>query len=157
MNVQRIDHVGINVLDLAAAKKFFLALGFKVLGEMDVQGEWVERIIGLTDVRDTVVMMGVPGGQALIELVQFHSPKDEKGVQQSLSNTLGLRHICLAVDDVEAAVVAVRKHGGELMGEIHNYQNMYKLCYVRGPEGIILELAQELKPTTIKKLMKSAE
>src|SRR3989338_1101770 len=108
MKIQRLDHVGINVVDLAAAKAFFLALEFEVLGEMDVQGEWVERIIGLKDVKDTIVMMGIPGGEANIELVQFHSPKDANGVQQSFSNTLGIRHICFAVDDVEA-VVAIAK------------------------------------------------
>ena len=130
--------------DLAAAKAFFLALGLEVLGEMDIQGEWVERIIGLTDVRDTIVMMGIPGGEANIELVQFHSPKDTQGVQPSFSNTLGVRHICLNVDDVEAAVATAMRHGATLMGEIQNYKNMYKLCYMRGPEGIIVELAEKL-------------
>ncbi len=144
MKVQRIDHVGINVENLAAAKEFFLALGMNVLGETDVQGEWVDRIIGLTDVRDTIVMMGIPGGEVMIELIQFHSPKDTNGVQLSHSNTLGIRHICLTVDDVDAVVTAARKHGAELVGEIRNYQNVYKLCYIRGPEGIILELAEKL-------------
>jgi catechol 2,3-dioxygenase-like lactoylglutathione lyase family enzyme len=145
MKITRLDHVGINVEDLAAAKAFFLALGLKVLGEMEIQGEWVERIIGLTDVRDTIVMMGIPGGEANIELVQFHSPKDAQGVQQSFSNTLGLRHVCFAVDDVEAVVATAKEHGAELMGDIHNYQDMYKLCYIRGPEGIIVELAEKLE------------
>lgn len=145
MKIKRLDHVGINVEDLNAAKEFFLALGFKVLGETDVQGEWVDKIIGLADVRDTIVMMGVSDGGGTIELVQFHSPKDAQGVQRSFSNTLGIRHICLAVDDVEVAVDIVKKHGGELMGEIQTYGNVYKLCYVRGPEGIILELAEEIR------------
>jgi catechol 2,3-dioxygenase-like lactoylglutathione lyase family enzyme len=144
MKVHRIDHVGINVEDLAAAKAFFLALGLEVLGEMEVQGEWVGRIIGLKDVRDTIVMMGIPGGKATIELVRFHSPKDEQGVRRSLANALGIRHICLAVDDVEAAVATVKEHGGELMGEIHAYENVYKVCYVRGPEGIIVEMAERI-------------
>ena len=151
MKITRIDHVGINVEDIAAAKKFFLALGFEVQGEMDVQGEWavsVGQIIGLKDVKDTIVMMSTPGGQATIELIQFHSPKDEKGPQSSHANTLGMRHICLAVDDVEAVVATVKKHGGELMGVIHNYENIYKLCYMRGPEGIILELAEQLGKET---------
>jgi catechol 2,3-dioxygenase-like lactoylglutathione lyase family enzyme len=143
MNTLRMDHVGINVQDLAAAKAFFVDLGFEVMGEMDVKGEWVERIIGLTNVSDSIVMLGI-GGEPMIELVQFHSPKDTHGLQPSSSNTLGVRHICLAVDDVEAAVAVVKKHGGELMGDIHNYENMYKLCYVRGPEGIIVELAEKL-------------
>ena len=144
MKVTRLDHVGINVENLESAKKFFLALGLEVLGEMNIEGQWVEQVIGLKDVRDTVCMMGVPNGGATIELIEFHSPKDAKGLQQSQSNTLGMRHICLAVDDVEAAVAIVKKHGGELMGEIHNYQNVFKLCYVRGPEGIIIELAEKL-------------
>jgi catechol 2,3-dioxygenase-like lactoylglutathione lyase family enzyme len=143
MKTLRMDHVGINVQDLAAAKAFFVDLGFEVLGEMDVQGAWVGEIIGLTDVRDSIVMMGI-GGEPMIELVQFHSPIDIQGLQSSSSNTLGMRHICLAVDDVEAAVAVVKKHGGDLMGKIHNYENMYKLCYVRGPEGIIVELAEKL-------------
>ena len=145
MKVTRLDHVGINVEDLAAAKAFFLTLGLEVLGEMDVQGKWAERIIGLTDVRDTIVMMGIPGGEANIELVQFHSPKDAQGLQPSFSNTLGLRHICLAVDDVEAVVATAKKHGAELVGEIQTYENVYKLCYIRGPEGIIVELAEKLE------------
>jgi catechol 2,3-dioxygenase-like lactoylglutathione lyase family enzyme len=141
-----MDHVGINVQDLVAAKAFFVDLGFEVLGEMDVKGEWVGRIIGLTDVSDSIVMLGI-GGEPMIELVQFHNPKDAQGPQPSSSNTLGMRHICLAVDDVEAAVAVVKKHGGKLMGDIHNYENMYKLCYVRGPEGMIVELAEKLDST----------
>lgn len=145
MKITRMDHIGINVEDLAAVQEFFLALGLEVLGETAVQGEWVGRIIGLTDVRDTIVMMGIPGGGAAIELVQFHHPKDARGVQQSFANTFGLRHVCFAVDDVEAAVAAVKDRGAELMGEILTYENMYKLCYVRGPEGIIVELAEQLE------------
>lgn len=145
MKIQRFDHIGINVVDLAAAKAFFLELGLKVLGEMDMEGEWVGRIIGLTDVKDSIVMLGTPDGQPVIELVQFHSPKDAQGLQKSFANTLGLRHICFAVDDVEAVVATAKEHGAELMGEIHNYQNVYKLCYIRGPEGIIVELAEEIK------------
>jgi catechol 2,3-dioxygenase-like lactoylglutathione lyase family enzyme len=144
MNTLRMDHVGINVQDLAAAKAFFVDLGFEVLGEMDIKGEWVERIIGLTNVSDSIVMLGI-NGEPMIELVQFHSPKDAQGLQPSSSNTLGMRHICLGVDNVEAAVAVVKEHGGELMGTIHNYENMYKLCYVRGPEGMIVELAEKLE------------
>lgn len=144
MNIQRIDHVGINVEDLAAAKAFFLALGFGVMGEMEMQGEFVEKIIGLKDVRDSIVMLSAPGGDAMIELVQFHSPKDEQGIQKPAANTLGISHLCLAVDDVDAAVATAEEHGGELIGEILTYENVYKLCYIRGPEGIILELAEKL-------------
>jgi catechol 2,3-dioxygenase-like lactoylglutathione lyase family enzyme len=148
MKVMRIDHTGINVVDLPAAIAFFRDLGLEVMGEMDVKGEWakqVERIIGLKNVSDKITMMGVPGG-AMLELIQFHSPVDEKGIQQSFANTLGIRHICFEVDDVEGMVALLKKkHGAELVGEIQNYENIYKLCYLRGPEGIILELAEKLQ------------
>ncbi len=144
MNIKRMDHVGIIVEDLQAAKNFFLDLGLEVIGEQKVEGEWVGRIIGLSDVKDEIVMMKTPGGEANIELVKFYNPVDEKGIQPSFSNTLGIRHICFAVDDIEGIVATLKEKGVELFGEIYNYQNIYKLCYVRGPEGIILELAEEL-------------
>ncbi|WP_408011408.1 VOC family protein [Pseudalkalibacillus sp. A8] len=145
MKIHRIDHVGVIVYDLPAAKAFFLDLGLEVLGETELKGEWVERIIGLNDVRETVVMFGMPDGQATLELVKFHTPSDEKGIQQSFANTLGIRHIAFAVEDIEAVVAKLKKKGAELFGEIQNYENAYKLCCVRGPEGIILELAEQIK------------
>lgn len=148
MKIHRLDHVGINVNDLDAAKAFFLDLGFEVQGEMDVEGEWaasVERIIGLKNVRDRIVMLAVPGGGGMLELVKFHTPVDEQGIQPSHANTLGIRHLCLAVDDVEGMVAMLqKKHGATLMGEILNYENTYKLCYLRGPEGVIVELAEKI-------------
>ena len=105
----------------------------------------MERIIGLTDVRETVVMLGTPDGQVNLELVKFHTPLDEKGIQQPLANTLGIRHIAFVVEDIEAVVAKLKKKGAELFGEIQTYENAYKLCYVRGPEGIILEFAEQIK------------
>jgi catechol 2,3-dioxygenase-like lactoylglutathione lyase family enzyme len=145
MKIKRIDHVGIIVDDLPAAKAFFLDFGLEMIGEGEVEGEWVEHIIGLQDVREAVVMLRTPDGDANIELVKFHAPTDEKGIQRPLANTLGIRHIAFAVDDIEAMVTKLKKKGTELIGEIQNYENLYKLCYVRGPEGIILELAEEIK------------
>ncbi|SET51419.1 Catechol 2,3-dioxygenase [Salinibacillus kushneri] len=145
MKINRIDHVGVIVNDLSAVKEFFQEFGLEVLGEGEVKGEWVERIIGLNNVRETVVMLGVPNSQATLELVKFHTPSDEKGIQQSFANTLGIRHIAFAVEDIEAVVAKLEKKGAELFGKIQNYENAYKLCYVRGPEGIILELAEEIK------------
>ena len=145
MKIHRIDHVGVIVNDLSAAKEFFLDFGLEVLGEAEVEGEWVERIIGLNDVRETVVMLGMPDGEATLELVKFHTPSDEKGIQQSFSNTLGICHIAFAVEDIEAIVAKLKKRGAKLFGEIQNYENAYKLCYVRGPEGIIIELAEKIK------------
>src|SRR6478609_3585507 len=98
MKIKHIDHVGINVENLDAAKEFFVELGFKVQGEMTMQGELVERVIGLTDVRDDIVMLQAPDGQISIELVKFHSPVDPKGVQPAAANTLGLRHLCFEVE-----------------------------------------------------------
>ena len=145
MKVKKIDHTGINVEDLTTAKEFFLEMGLEVMGEQIVEGEWVGKIIGLKDVRDKIVMMRTQGGEAFLELVQFYNPLDEKGIQTSYSNTLGISHICFDVEDVEGLVAKLQKKGGELMGEIYNYKDVYKICYLRGPEGIILELAEKLK------------
>jgi 4-hydroxyphenylpyruvate dioxygenase-like putative hemolysin len=110
-----------------------------------VEGEWVERIVGLQDVKVEFVMFGTPDGDANIELIKFHTPSDENGIQHPLANTLGIRHIAFVVEDIEAHVAKLKKKGAGLIGEIINYENVYKLCYVRGPEGIILELAERIK------------
>jgi 4-hydroxyphenylpyruvate dioxygenase-like putative hemolysin len=115
-----------------------------MLGEGEVEGEWVEKIIGLQDVNVEVVMLQTPDGDANIELVKFHTPSDENGIQRPLANTLGIRHIAFAVEDIEALVAKLKKKGAELIGEIQNYQNAYQLCYVRGPKGIILELVEQI-------------
>ena len=145
MKIHRIDHVGIIVNDLPAAKAFFLDLGLEMEGEAEVEGEWVERIIGLHDVKAALVMLRTPDGEASIELAKFYKPSDEEGIQRPLANTLGIRHIAFVVEDIEAVVAKLKKNGTELFGEIHSYENSYKLCYVRGPEGIILELAEQIK------------
>jgi catechol 2,3-dioxygenase-like lactoylglutathione lyase family enzyme len=145
MKVHRIDHVSIIVNDLPAAKAFFLDFGLEVQGEGELEGKWLDRIVSLNDVRETVVMLQTPDGEATLELEKFHTPLDEKGIQQSFANTLGIRHIAFAVEDIEAVVAKLKKKGAELFGEIQNYKNAYKLCYVRGPEGIILELAEKIK------------
>ena len=104
----------------------------------------VDRVIGLHDVKSAIVMLGTPDGQAQIELTQFYTPSDEKGIQPSFANTLGIRHITFAVEDIEALVAKLKKRGTEIFGEVETYENTYKLCYVRGPEGIILELAEQI-------------
>lgn len=144
MKVKKIDHTGINVVDLNAVKEFFLEMGFEVMGEQSVEGEWVGRIIGLKEVKDDIVMMRTPDGEAMLELVKFHNPTDENGIRETFANTLGISHICFAVEDVEGLAARLEKKGGKLMGEIYNYKNVYKLCYMRGPEGIILELAEKI-------------
>jgi len=116
MKIHRIDHVGVIVNDLPAAKAFFLDFGLEMVWEGKVEGEWVERIIGLNDVKNEVVMLRTPDGEANIELVKFYKPSDEKGIQRPLANTLGIRHICFAVEDIEAIVAKLKKKGAELFG-----------------------------------------
>lgn len=145
MKVTRIDHVGIVVNDLPVVKNFFLNFGLELMGEGEVEGEWVERIIGIQEVKEEVAMLRTPDGEATIELVKFYNPEDENGIQQPLANTLGIRHIAFAVENIEAVVSNIEREGATLIGEIQNYKNSYKLCYIRGPEGIILELAEEIK------------
>ena len=144
MKIQRIEHVGVVVDDLPAAKAFFLDFGLEVQGEGEGEGELLDQVVGLYDAKTAFVMLGTPDGQAYIELVKFYTPSDEKGIQQSFANTLGIRHITFAVEDIEAIVAKLKKKGTEIFSEIQTYENMYKLCYVRGPEGIILELAEQI-------------
>jgi catechol 2,3-dioxygenase-like lactoylglutathione lyase family enzyme len=145
MKIHRIDHVGIVVSDFSTAKEFFLEFGLQIQGEGKVEGEWVGRIVGFKEVKANIAMLRTPDGEATIELIKFYDPLDEKGIQPSLSNSLGIRHICFAVDDIEAIVAKLKKKGTELVGEIQRYQNTYKLCYIFGPEGIILELAEKIR------------
>lgn len=145
MKVRRMDHVGINVIDLPAAKDFFLDLGFEVMWEATMGGEFVEKVIGLQNVKDDCAMLRTPDGETTIELVKFHSPVDEKGIQPSLANTLGIRHMAFLVDDLDAVVAKLKARGTELFNEIQIYEDIYKEIFVRGPEGIIIELAEELK------------
>ena len=145
MKINRIDHVSINVNDLSEAKAFFLDLGLEVKAEWELDGEQLDRIGGLNDVKTACVGLGMPDGQAWIELVKFYTPSDEKDIQQPFANTLGIRHICFAVEDIEAIVARLKKNGTEIFSEIQQYEESYKLCYVRGPEGIILELAEKIR------------
>jgi catechol 2,3-dioxygenase-like lactoylglutathione lyase family enzyme len=145
MKINRIDHVSINVNNLSEAKAFFLDLGLEVQAEWELDGEQLDRIVGLKDVKTACVGLGMPDGQAWIELVKFYTPSDEKDIQQPLANTLGIRHICFAVEDIEAIVAKLKKKGVEIFSEIEQYEESYKLCYVRGPEGIILELAETIR------------
>lgn len=145
MQINRIDHVSINVNDLSGAKAFFLDLGLEVHAEWEMDGEQLDRIVGLKDVKTACVGLRMPDSQAWIELVKFYSSSDEKDIQQPFANTLGIRHICFAVEDIEALVAKLKKKGTEIFSEIQQYEESYKLCYVRGPEGIILELAEKIR------------
>lgn len=144
MKIKRIDHVGVIVNDLAAAKEFFLDFGLEVKGEWEMEGELMGYAVGLNDAKVACVGLGTTDGQTWIELIKFYTPSDEKEIQQPFANTLGLRHIAFTVEDIEAVVAKLKKKGTEIFSEIQQYEESYKLCYVRGPEGIILELAEEI-------------
>ncbi|MFJ7466950.1 VOC family protein [Peribacillus frigoritolerans] len=145
MKILRMDHVGVIVNDLSAAKEFFLDFGLEVQGEWEMEGELMDQMSGLDDVKVACVGLGMPDGQAWIELIKFYRPSDEKDSQLPFANTLGIRHIAFAVEDIEAVVAKLKKKGTEIFSEIQHYEESYKLCYCRGPEGIILELAEKIK------------
>ena len=145
MTVLRLEHIGIVVDDLATATAFFAALGLEVEGEASVEGGSVDRINGLEGVRADVVILRTPDGHAKVELAKYRSPSyhgDKRPAPPA--NAPGIRHILFVVDDIEASLAGLRAHGGELVGELENYENSYWLCYVRGPAGIIVELAQKI-------------
>ncbi|MEV8403038.1 VOC family protein [Streptomyces niveus] len=142
MTIRRMDNVLIVVDDLDAAIAFFVELGMELEGRAPVEGRWVERVIGLDDVRQEVAMLRTPDGHGRIELAMFHTPKAvSAGPRNAPTNTLGIRRIMFAVEDIEGVVARLRTHGAELVGELADEDN-YRLCYVRGPEGIVVGLAE---------------
>jgi catechol 2,3-dioxygenase-like lactoylglutathione lyase family enzyme len=144
MTIQRLENVGIVVDDLAAATAFFVELGLKLQGEGMVEGGWVDRVVGLEGVRTEVTMLETPDGHGRLELMKFHAPAARDGDRNAPPNTLGIRRVAFAVDDVDAAVAALQARGTELVGEVERYEDGYRLCYVRGPEGIIVMLAEQI-------------
>ena len=144
MTVHRMDHVGVIVEDLAAAIAFFAALGLEEAGAGTVEGRAVDRIVGLEGVVSDFAFMQTPDGNGRLELIRFRSPAPEDGDPRAPANTPGLRHLAFAVDDIHAALERLQDHGGELVGEVVNYGDSYWLCYVRGPAGIIVELAEKI-------------
>jgi catechol 2,3-dioxygenase-like lactoylglutathione lyase family enzyme len=144
MTVQRLEHVGIVVDDLAAAIAFFVELGLELEGETLVEGRSVDRITGLDGVRADIAILRPPDGHGGLELVQFHTPTAAGAEPDAPANTPGIRHILFAVDDIEGVIARLRTHGAELVGELEQYGDSYRLCYVRGPQGIIVELAERL-------------
>ena len=144
MAIQRMEHVGIVVDDLAAAAEFFVQLGLVLQGEGTVEGRWVDRIVGLEGVRADIAMMQTPDGNGRLELTKFHSPSNQGDNRQAPANTPGIRHLAFAVEDIDAVVAGLRARGAKLVGELERYEDSYRLCYVRGPEGIIIELAEKI-------------
>lgn len=139
-----MEHIGIVVDDLAAATEFFLELGLVLLLEVPVEGRWVDRVVGLQGVRANIAMMQTPDGNGRLELTKFHSPSIQGGRRDAPANMPGIRHIAFAVEDIDAVVAGLRARGVELVGDLERYQDSYWLCYVRGPEGIIIELAERV-------------
>jgi catechol 2,3-dioxygenase-like lactoylglutathione lyase family enzyme len=146
MTLLRMDNILLVVEDLPAAIAFFTELGMELEGEYTVEGEWVDRIIGLEGARSDIAMMRTPDGHGRLELDRFHTPKAIRGEPADAPvNTLGIRRIMFAVTDIDDVVARLQKHGAELIGEIAQYEDQYRLCYIRGPEGIMIALAQQLK------------
>jgi len=145
MALKRMDNVLIVVEDLDAVIAFFVELGMELQGKGPVEGPWVESVIGIDGVRQDVAMLRTPDGHGGIELAMFHTPKAiSPEPKEAPANTLGIRRIMFAVDDIDEVIARLRTHGAELVGEVARYEDVYRLCYVRGPEGIIVGLAQEL-------------
>jgi catechol 2,3-dioxygenase-like lactoylglutathione lyase family enzyme len=144
MTIQRMDNVGIVVDDLAAATAFFVELGLELEGEATVEGRWVDRIVGLDGVRSNIAMVRTPDGHGRLELTKFHTPPARNTDPNAPVNTLGIRRIMFAVDDIEDVLARLQAHGAELVGEVVQYEDKYRLCYVRGPEGIMIALAEQL-------------
>ena len=145
MTIQQMDHVSVVVDDLEAAKGFFVELGMELEGEAPIQGPVVDRINALDGVRVDIAMMRVPNGHGRLELTKFHNPTAVSAEPENApSNTLGLRSVMFTVDDIDATVADLRAHGAELVGEVEQYEDSYRLCYVRGPAGIIVSLAEKL-------------
>ena len=140
-----MDDVLIVVDDLEAATAFFVEIGMELEGEAAVEGLWVDRVVGLDDVRQHVAMLRTPDGHGRLELTKFHNPTAVSAEPKNAPvNTLGIRRIMFAVDDIEEVLARLRAHGAELVGEVVQYEDKYLLCYVRGPEGIIIALAEQL-------------
>ncbi|UMP04576.1 VOC family protein [Amycolatopsis sp. EV170708-02-1] len=143
MAIHRMDNVLIVVEDLDAVIAFFVELGMELEGKGPLDWPGAERVIGLEDVSQDVAMLRIPGGPGRIELAKFHRPKAIKP-EPAPANTLGIRRVMFAVDDIDDVVARLRAHGAELVGAVEEYENVYRLCYVRGPEDIVVGLAEEL-------------
>jgi catechol 2,3-dioxygenase-like lactoylglutathione lyase family enzyme len=145
MTIQRMDNVGIVVDDLEAAIAFFGELGMELEGKAQIEGRWADRTVGLEGVRSDIAMMRTPDGHSRLELAKYHTPAAVSAEPENPPpNTLGLHRVMFAVDDIDDVVARLRAHGAELLGELAQYEDSYRLCFVRGPEGIIIGLAEQL-------------
>jgi catechol 2,3-dioxygenase-like lactoylglutathione lyase family enzyme len=143
--VQRMDNVAIVVDDLAAAKAFFGELGLELEGEATVEGDAVDRVVGIEGVRSDIAMMRTPDGHGRVELTKYQSPSTRDGDPTAPANTMGGHRIMFAVEDMDDILDRLRPHGAELLGEVVRYENSYRLCYLRGPSGILVALAESTR------------
>ncbi|EMD24932.1 VOC family protein [Amycolatopsis azurea] len=139
----KLEHIGVVVHDLEAAKAFFIALGLELEGEASLKGDTVDRLTGLENVRTDIAVLRPPDGHGGVELIKYHAPSRD-GHSRVPMNTPGIRHFVFSIEDIEDVLERLRAHGGELVGELVQYEDSYRLCYVRGPEGITVELAEAL-------------
>lgn len=145
MTIQRMDNVGIVVDDLDAAIAFFAELGMDLEGRADIEGPWADRTVGLDGIRCEIAMMRTPDGHGKLELAKYHAPEAlPTEPENPPHNTLGMHRVMFAVDDIDDTVARLRARGAELMGEVAQYESIYKLCYLRGPAGIIVALAERI-------------
>jgi catechol 2,3-dioxygenase-like lactoylglutathione lyase family enzyme len=144
VTVRRMDNVSIVVEDLAAAVAFFVELGLELEGEATVEGRWVDQVVGLDGVRADVAMVRTPDGHSRLELTKFHTPDAVGAAPDAPVNTLGLRRVMFAVEDIDDVVTRLRAHGAELVGELAQFEDSHRLCYLRGPEGVLVGLAEQL-------------
>ena len=142
--IQSFDHVGITVADLDSATAFFVGLGLEVEGRAPMQGEFVDTVIGIPNSRSDIVMLRPPGGGTGLELSTFSTPEHQPGSPHAMSTELGLRNVCFVVDDLQATVDRLAADGYGLVGGVGQYEDMWRMAYVRGPEGIIVALAQRI-------------
>ncbi len=144
MTVLRMDNVGIVVEDLDAAIAFFVELGLELEGRMPIEDEWAARVVGLAGARSEVAMVRTPDGNGKLELMSYRHPTAVGAGQRPPVNTVGLHRVMFTVDDLEGVLDRLRTHGAELVGEVVRFQDMFLICYVRGPEGIVVALAEQL-------------
>ena len=145
MAIQRMDNVAIVLEDLDAAIAFFTELGMELEGEAQIEGVWADRTVGLDGVRTDIAMMRTPDGHSKLELTKYHTPAAiSAGPHNQPPNTLGLHRVMFAVDDIDDTIARLRVHGAELLGEVAQYETMFRLCYLRGPAGIIGALAEQI-------------
>jgi catechol 2,3-dioxygenase-like lactoylglutathione lyase family enzyme len=145
MTVYRMDHVGVVVEDLAAAVAFFVELGLEPEGETTVEGEWVDQLVGLDGVRADLAFLRTPDGHGRVELSTFHTPVATSGAPRAPVNVPGIPRLTFAVDSVDDVLARLRTHCAELVGEVAQYEDFYRYCYVRGPAGVIIGMVEELR------------